>query len=71
LCRAAPKRTGWLDLGDVDLQSGTITIRETKFYKTRILPLSDSVLADCAPTSMQGGALARRRTQSGLFWHAT
>jgi integrase len=31
-----------LDLGDVDLQSGTITIRETKFYKTRILPLTEA-----------------------------
>ncbi|MFX5001607.1 tyrosine-type recombinase/integrase, partial [Acinetobacter baumannii] len=36
----------WLDLGDVDLQSSTITIRETKFYKTRILPLSDSVAVE-------------------------
>ncbi|RWX57907.1 tyrosine-type recombinase/integrase, partial [Mesorhizobium sp. M2A.F.Ca.ET.039.01.1.1] len=36
----------WLDLGDVDLQSGTITVRETKFYKTRILPQSDSVMAE-------------------------
>jgi integrase len=34
-----------LDLGDVDLQSGTITIRETKFFKSRILPLTDSALA--------------------------
>lgn len=61
----------WLDLGDVDLQSGTITIRETKFYKTRILPLSDSVL-----TEMRAYIDARRRAgasqdpQSGLFWHA-
>jgi integrase len=35
-----------LDLGDVDFQSGTITIRQTKFYKTRILPLTGSVLAE-------------------------
>ena len=35
-----------LDLGDVDLQGGTITIRETKFFKTRILPLPDSVMAE-------------------------
>jgi integrase/recombinase XerD len=28
-----------LDLGDVVLQAGTITIRETKFFKSRILPL--------------------------------
>jgi integrase/recombinase XerD len=61
----------WLDLGDVNLQSGTITIRETKFYKTRILPLSDSVLAE-----MRAYIRARRQVgasqdpQSGLFWHA-
>jgi integrase/recombinase XerD len=35
-----------LDLGDVDLQYGTITIRETKFFKTRILPLSDTVMVE-------------------------
>jgi integrase len=35
-----------LDLGDVDLQCGTITIRETKFFKTRILPLSDTVMVE-------------------------
>jgi integrase/recombinase XerD len=35
-----------LDLGDVDFQGGTITIRQTKFYKTRILPLPDSVMVE-------------------------
>lgn len=35
-----------LDLGDVDLQGGTITIRQTKFFKTRILPLPDSVVVE-------------------------
>ena len=34
-----------LNLGDVDLQVGTITIRETKFFKSRILPLAESVTA--------------------------
>jgi integrase len=59
-----------LDLGDVDFQSGTITIRQTKFYKTRILPLPDSVMAE-----LQSYTEARRRTGgsldpcSGLFWH--
>ena len=58
-----------LDLGDVDLRSGTITIRETKFYKTRILPLSGSVT-----TELRVYLDARRRAgapqdpQSGLFW---
>lgn len=61
----------WLDLGDVDLQSGTITIRETKFYKTRILPLSASVVVE-----LRANIDARRRAggsqdpKTGLFWHA-
>lgn len=59
-----------LDLGDVDRQGGTITIRGTKFFKTRILPLPDSVMAD-----LQVYIDARRRAgasqdpRSGLFWH--
>ena len=59
-----------LDLGDVDFQGGTITIRQTKFYKTRILPLPDSVMAE-----LRAYIDARRRAggshdpRSGLFWH--
>lgn len=59
-----------LDLGDVDLRCGTITIRETKFFKTRILPLPDTVMAE-----LRSYINARRRAgapegpQSGLFWH--
>src|SRR5208283_4192132 len=34
-----------LNLGDIDLVSGAITIRETKFFKSRILPLTGSALA--------------------------
>lgn len=33
-----------LDLGDVSLDEGTITIRNTKFFKSRRLPLTDSAL---------------------------
>jgi len=58
-----------LDLGDVDLQSGTITIRETKFYKTRILPLSDSVMVELrAYLDTRRRAGAPQDSQSGLFW---
>ena len=59
-----------LDLGDVDLQAGTITIRETKFFKSRILPLAGSVVA-----AMREYLEARRLAgapqgpASGLFWH--
>jgi len=58
-----------LDLGDVDLQSATITVRETKFYKTRILPLSDSVMAELrAYLDARRRAGAPQDPQSGLFW---
>jgi integrase/recombinase XerD len=59
-----------LNLGDVDLQVGTITIRETKFFKSRILPLAESVTA-----ALREYLEARRRAgapqgpESGLFWH--
>jgi site-specific recombinase XerD len=59
-----------LDLGDVDLQAGTIAIRETKFFKSRILPLADSAL-----TAVREYLEARRQAKapqncdSGLFWH--
>ena len=59
-----------LDLGDVDLQGGTITIRETKFFKTRILPLPDSVMAELrAYMDARRRAGAPQDPQSGLFWH--
>jgi integrase len=59
-----------LDLGDVDLQCGTITIRETKFFKTRILPLPDTVMAELrAYLDARRRAGAPQDPQSGLFWH--
>jgi integrase/recombinase XerD len=59
----------WLDLGDVNLQSGTITVRETKFYKTRILPLPDSVIAELRVyLDARRRAGAPQDPQSGLFW---
>ena len=59
-----------LDLGDVDLQGGTITIRQTKFYKTRILPLPDTVMAELrAYIDVRRRAGAPQDPRSGLFWH--
>ena len=59
-----------LDLGDVDLQSDTITVRETKFYKTRILPLTGSVMAELrAYIDARRRAGAPQDPRSGLFWH--
>lgn len=58
-----------LDLGDLDLLSGTITVRETKFYKTRILPLSGSVLIELrAYLDARRLVGAPQDPQSGLFW---
>ena len=59
-----------LDLGDVNLSAGTITVRQTKFFKTRILPLPGSVM-----TELRTYIAARRRLgasqapHSALFWH--
>jgi len=59
-----------LDLGDVDLQCGTITIRETKFFKTRILPLPDTVMVELRSyMNARRRARAPQDPQSGLFWH--
>lgn len=59
-----------LDLGDVDLQGGTITVRQTKFFKTRILPLPDSVMAELrAYIDARRRAGALQDPRSGLFWH--
>lgn len=59
-----------LDLDDVHLEAGDIAIRETKFFKSRTLPLTDSVMA-----ALREYLDARRRAgapqdgSSGLFWH--
>lgn len=59
-----------LDLGDVDLQGGTITIRQTKFYKTRILPLPVSVMSELrAYIDARQRAGGSHDPSSGLFWH--
>jgi integrase len=59
-----------LTLRDVDLEDGTIEIRETKFFKSRRLPLAPSVVA-----AVRTYLDARRRAgapmdaSAGLFWH--
>jgi integrase len=58
-----------LTLDDVHLDVGEIAIRETKFFKSRTLPLTDSVMA-----ALRDYLEARRRAgasqdgSSGLFW---
>lgn len=59
-----------LNLGDVDLETGTIEVRETKFFKTRRLPLSESaarVLGSYIEARRKAGAPINPAT--GLFWH--
>jgi integrase/recombinase XerD len=59
-----------LNLGDADLQTGTIAIRETKFFKSRILPLSDSALSALHEyLEARREAKAPQIPDSGLFWH--
>jgi integrase len=59
-----------LTLGDVHLDEGTIEIRETKFFKSRRLPLAPSVIA-----ALNRYLEARRKAgaptdaSAGLFWH--
>jgi integrase len=59
-----------LELRDVDLKAGAITIRETKFFKSRILPLADSVVAalrDFVDARSRAGA--PQEPDAGRFWH--
>jgi integrase/recombinase XerD len=59
-----------LNLGDVDLAAGTIAIRETKFFKSRLLPLADSALVAVKEyLEMRRKAKAPKSPDSGLFWH--
>lgn len=58
-----------LTLGDVRLDEGTIEIRETKFFKSRRLPLAPSVLAALQTyleARQQAGA--SMQASAGLFW---
>jgi len=59
-----------LNLGDFDIDDRTIEIRGTKFFKSRRLPLSDSVVA-----ALQSYLRARKEAgasmapDAALFWH--
>jgi len=59
-----------LKLVDVDMQVGTIAIRETKFFKSRILPLSESAMdALQSLLIVRRDAGISRAPEAGLFWH--
>jgi integrase/recombinase XerD len=58
-----------LDLEDVHLDAGEIAIRETKFFKSRTLPLADSVMAALREyLDVRRRAGAPQDGSSGLFW---
>lgn len=59
-----------LDLGDVDLDRGEIAIRNTKFFKSRTLPLAPSVVEALRSfVRARYAAGAPQLESSGLFWH--
>jgi len=59
-----------LVIGDVQLEEGLIEIRDTKFFKSRILPLTSSVL-DALRKYLNARRLSGANTaaDSPLFWH--
>jgi integrase len=59
-----------LDLGDVDLKDGTIEIRNSKFFKSRRLPLPPGVLKELRHyLEERRKAGAPIDPNEGLFWH--
>ena len=59
-----------LRVGDVNLRDQTLEISETKFFKSRRLPLAPSVIAalrDYLDARRQAGAPTQ--ASAGLFWH--
>jgi site-specific recombinase XerD len=60
-----------LKLGDVDLTADCIEVRDTKFFKSRRLPLSASAMAalrDYLKARLNAGA--PNEADAPLFWHA-
>lgn len=60
-----------LTLGDVDLTAGTITVRDSKFFKSRVLPMS-TTLIDALNRYVDTRARvdAPQSASSAFFWHA-
>ena len=56
-----------LDMKDVDLQTGILTIRETKFGKTRFVPLSESTQAALADYARRRESLCRQIRTDAFF----
>ena len=56
-----------LDTGDVDLQSGILAIRESKFGKSRFVPVEDSTRAALARYAKQRDELCSRRATEAFL----
>lgn len=56
-----------LNVGDVDLENGILTIRETKFGKTRFVPVSESTRAALADYATRRESLCRRIQTEAFF----
>jgi integrase/recombinase XerD len=59
-----------LDVGDVNIDDGTIEIRCTKFFKSRRLPLAATVMGALKSyLDARRAAGAPSKPSAGLFWH--
>jgi integrase/recombinase XerD len=59
-----------LNVGDVDVEDRAIEIRDTKFFKSRRLPVSESVAAAIRSyLAAREQAGAPREPYAALFWH--
>lgn len=56
-----------LDMGDVDLRDGILAIRETKFGKSRFVPVTDSTRKTLARYAKQRDKLCPKRATSAFF----
>lgn len=56
-----------LDMEDVDLRNGILTIRETKFGKTRFVPVSESTRAALVDYANRRESLCRRIRTNAFF----
>ena len=56
-----------LQLGDVDLEQRILTVRDTKFYKTRLVPIGPRLTSALAAYIEQRGALALPRDQDSAM----
>lgn len=57
-----------LKLGDIDLQAGILTIRESNFYKTRLVPMSPALCRALEVFIVQRNKDYSTKSDAPLFW---